>query len=396
MAQPRGFEIPGEPNKVYQLLRNLYGTHQAGALWQKLLNEKLTGIGLKATGADPCVYYRSSDGAMAAMHVDDMLSVVPKETRSGGSGRESMVAEIGNLFKVADNTDKGRFLGVRITHDEDRGVVQMSQREYFETILARFGLSDCNPAVTPLAPGCVLSKEDCPDVETAEGRQRAATIAKWDYQGMVGCLMWAMLATRPDIAYAVQTLSKYMKNPGEAHCVAAKHCLRYIAGTRDKGITYRRGDITPWGYTDADWGSSPDDRRSVSGFVFLMAGGAVSWSSKRQPTVALSTAEAEYMAASHGAKEAMWLRRLVADTGGELNSVRVLGDNQGAIALTKNPVFHARTKHIDIHHHFVRERVSEGSVVAEYVPTGENIADAMTKALPRPAFTKCRAAMGVE
>lgn len=155
---------------------------------------------------------------------------------------------------------------------------------------------DCNPAVTPLTPSCVLSKGNCPDLEMAEGRQHAATVGKADYQGMVGCLMWVMLATRLDIMYAIQMLSKFMKNLGEAHCAVAKHCLRYLAGTRDKGITYQRGETALVGYTDTNWGATPDNHRLVSGFIFLMAGGAVSWSSKRQPTVALSTAEAEYTA----------------------------------------------------------------------------------------------------
>lgn len=165
------------------------GLHEAGALWQRLFNETLLGISLSSTSANPCVYYRPTDGAMAAIHVDNMLAVVNTKTPEGGDGRRAFVNEIGDLFKVVDNTEKHQFLGVGISHDEEKGAVRLSQYDYITTILLRFGLQGCNPALTPLAPGCSLSKDDCPDLETDEGRGPAKTIAKLDYRSMVGSLM---------------------------------------------------------------------------------------------------------------------------------------------------------------------------------------------------------------
>lgn len=389
MRQPRGHEVAGEENKVCLLRRNLYGTHEAGRTWNNMANDVLSTIGLIATSADGCAYHRHDKGGrtLSCIHVDDMLSVV-----DGPREAERLVKELGSRFEVRDETASMRYLGVQIEHDQKSGTVKISQPKYIDEMLERLGFANIGTASTPMATGLVLSKEDCPTSD-AEIRR----MGKLGYATIVGGVMWAANATRPDIAHAAQALSQFMQNPGEKHYQAAKHLLRYLKATRTMGITYRRSAaLLPDGYSDSDWASDVDTRRSTSGYVFRMAGGAVSWSSKKQPTVALSSTESEYMASTHSVKEAVWLTKLLRETGHvDLGTMTIYGDNQGALALARNPVFHSRTKHIDIQHHFVREQVEAGSVHLEYVPTGDNLADILTKSLARPAFEKLRGLLGV-
>jgi hypothetical protein len=212
--------------------------------------------------------------------------------------------------------------------------------------------------------------------------------------------MYAMLGTRPDLAFAVSVISRFSSNPTNAHWSAVKRVFRYIASTLDMGLVFR-GELQPLeGYTDSDWAGDQDTRRSTSGYVFNLGSAAVSWSSKRQPTVALSTCEAEYVGQKNAAKEAVWLQRFLKqidpnqDPG--LGATIIYGDNQGAIALAKNAQYHGRTKHIDADVHFVRECVADGRVDLRYVPTTEQVADGLTKPLCRDKFVAFRKAVGVE
>jgi len=196
----------------------------------------------------------------------------------------------------------------------------------------------------------------------------------------------------------VSTLAQFSGNPGKAHFEAIKRVLRYLKGTASFGLVFggSGNDLDLVGWTDSDWAQDPDSRRSVGGFVFDVAGGSVSWSSKKQPTVALSTVEAEYIAASNATKEPIWLRTLLGDLGftqGQATTIHA--DNQGCIALSRNPVAHSRAKHIDIRHHFIRERVASSEIDLKFCPTREMVGDIFTKALPREAFERCRVALGV-
>jgi hypothetical protein len=217
--------------------------------------------------------------------------------------------------------------------------------------------------------------------------------------------MYAMLGTRPDIAFAVASLSQFSSNPGQTHWAAVKHVLRYLRGTIDYKLTYgstphadTTGSQLPalHGFCDSDWGADRDDRRSVTGYVFMLGGGAVSWQSKKQHTVALSSVEAEYMASTQATKEALWWRTFLIELGMPDTLTTVIhSDSQGSIALSKNPEHHARSKHIDIRHHFVREQVAAGTVALQYVSTNDMIADVLTKALSKMQHTRLINAMGV-
>jgi hypothetical protein len=209
--------------------------------------------------------------------------------------------------------------------------------------------------------------------------------------------MYAMLATRPDLAFAVGVLSKHSATPGEEHWSALKRAYRYLRKTSDERLTFRgNGEINPRGFVDADWASDNNDRRSITGQVFLMAGGAVSWQSKKQDSVALSSTEAEYMAASSATREALWISTFLNElTIIPIQPISLLIDNQSAISLAKNAVFHSRTKHIAIRYHFIRERVESGEVKLEYVPTNLQVADVLTKPLGREKHERFVEGMGL-
>ncbi|TFY74078.1 hypothetical protein EWM64_g9933 [Hericium alpestre] len=216
------------------------------------------------------------------------------------------------------------------------------------------------------------------------------------YREAVGSLMYAALGTWPDIAYAVTTLSQFMHNPGRTHWEAAKCVIRYLKTTRDEWLTYgedSEGGII--GYSNADWGSN-DHRHSISGFVFLVDGGAVSWSSKKQSVVTLSSTEAEYIAMTHAAKEVLWICAILGEIIGQFDKPTTLFcDNQSAITLAQDNIFHSHTKHISIRYHFICDVVEQEQVDLVYCPTAEMAADIFTKALARPKVEKMRGLVGI-
>jgi hypothetical protein len=217
------------------------------------------------------------------------------------------------------------------------------------------------------------------------------------YQAIVGSLIYAAIGTRPDISQAVGAVSRYCANPSEAHMTAAKRICRYLKGTIDTSLKYEKTDTnTVVAYSDSDWAGDHDDRRSTSGSVFIMAGGAISWNSQKQSTVALSTAEAEYIALSSAVQEALWIRRFLSDLSINVsNPMIIFEDNVGAIAMANNPVNHRRTKHIDIKYHFIREAVQAGHVELVYCSTKLMIADILTKPLARSRFEDLRHELGL-
>ena len=204
---------------------------------------------------------------------------------------------------------------------------------------------------------------------------------------MVGSLLYAAMVTRPDIAYAVQALGRHLQGTTDEHFVAAKRVLRYLKGTKELGLKYGTssgGKPIVVGYADADWASDKETRRSVTGYLFILNGAAISWSSKLQPTVALSSSESEYMAACYAAQEAIYFRRLMRSLGFAQGEPTIIHeDNMGCIGMSENPILHQRSKHIDIRYHFLREAVSNGQVLLTFIPTAEQIADLLTKALPK-------------
>jgi hypothetical protein len=263
---------------------------------------------------------------------------------------------------------------------------------YIETVLDRFGMSESKGVETPMNPGEKMSRKMCPTTEKEKSEMAAVP-----YQSALGSVMYAMLGTRPDIAYAVGVLSRYASNPGKHHWIAMKRLLRYLKQTKTRCLSLGGNKVELVGYSDADWAGDTDDRKSTSGYVFKIGRGAVSWGSKKQATVSLSSTEAEYIAISEATKEAIWLRRLLIDFGAECKAPTIVyEDNQGCILLTRNPEFHARTKHIEIRYHFCLERVESGEIDVKYLDTSKMVADVLTKSLSRLKHEEFIKMMGVE
>jgi len=220
---------------------------------------------------------------------------------------------------------------------------------------------------------------------------------KIPYLTTVGSIMYAATVTWPDIAFAIQHLSQFNCNPGQAHWTAAQCVIRYLYATKTRSLVLGGPDINLTGWVDSDWGACTDTHRSISGYTFSLGSGLVSWSSKKQPTVATSSTKAEYIASCHGAKEAVWMRSLLKCLGyAQAGASRIHCDNVGSNILTRDPSFHARTKHIDIQHHYIRERVDAGDIHYAYIPTRDNIADCLTKSLACPQFHEITMCMGMQ
>jgi hypothetical protein len=253
-------------------------------------------------------------------------------------------------------------------------------------LLSKFGLDDCKPVSIPLATGEKLKKVDGSELAD-EGL----------YRRIVGSLLY-LTATRPDLMYAASLLSRFMTGPTKIHMGAAKRVLRYVQGTLSYGIEYVRDQSTTLiGFCDADWAGSEDDSRSTSGYAFSFGSGVFSWSSVKQNTVALSTAEAEYISASEATAQAIWLRFVLDDFGEmQAEATPLFYDNMSAISMARNPVFHQRTRHINRRYHFIREALQEGVINIQFCRSEEQLADIFTKALPKDRFKQLRLKLGVK
>ncbi|POM80562.1 Integrase catalytic core protein [Phytophthora palmivora] len=283
---------------------------------------------------------------------------------------------------------------MEIDHNLEAGTLMIKQTRYIDDVTERFGQQNAKPVDNPCASGLKLSKEQSPgtDVERTEMRSRP-------YHSLIGCLLYITTCTRPDVAYVVTQLSRFLENPGQQHWKAAIRVLRYLKTTREHGIVYQGGPggVTVEAFSDADWGTNIDDRRSVSGVMVLMGNAPVVFKSKFQRTVALSSAEAEYTALSLCVQEVLWMRAMLKDMGHEQgNATQIWEDNQGAIALAKNAGYNSRTKHVDIKHHFTRENVENGTVLVDYIDTKQQLADLLTKALGTKALKYLREASGIK
>lgn len=386
---PEGFTEESHPEKVWKLKKTLYGLKQSPRCWYLKLHIFLEQAGFIRSNLDHSLYIHPADKVILVVYVDDLLIFSECAEQI-----ESVKEKMNSKFKMTDLGELEWFLGMRILRDRSKKLLWIDQEQYAEKLLEKFGMMDSRPVATPLDPSIRLSNDMCPTTE--EERQEMDSVP---YSSVVGSLMYLMLGTRPDMATTVGTLSRYVSNPGQEHWKAAKRVLRYLRGTTNLSLKFDGNTdnaLTLSVWSDADWGGNHDSRKSTTGYLCLLSGAAISWSSKQQPTVALSTAEAEYMALSATTQETIWLRRLLSDIGINTSSPTIIySDNQGAIALASNPIAHARTKHIDIRHHFVREQVLEETIKVVYCPTNDMVADLLTKGLPSEKHSKFVTEMGM-
>ena len=379
---PEGFE---EDGWVWLLLRALYGLKQSPREWYQTLSKFLISQGFKRLESDHSVFVNYKKKLIVPIYVDDLLLIGPP----GLEDISKLKKALGQRFSMTDLGPCHHYLGMGITRDRVNKTLHLSQESYINKVLTRFGMAACKDSATPMDLGLHL--------EASEGYSATVSQVK-EYQAIVGSLIYLSTQTRPDIAYAVQKLARFNLNPSKAAIGAAKKVLRYLHGTKTLGVTYggARGLV---GYTDADYAGDVTTRRSTGAYLFKLNGGVFSWSSKLQQCIALSSCEAEYMAQTQASKEAIWITRLLKelDLGFNLptSPVSIQADNQGAIALSGDPRFHSRTKHIDVQWHFVREQVEKKAVSFDYCPTNNMAADGLTKPLDRLKFARFIDLMGM-
>jgi hypothetical protein len=389
MEQPPHHEIKERSRYVVKLKKSIYGLKQAGRKWYDSLCRSLAEIGFSRSMADPAVFYIrvGGDVVVLAIHVDDT-------TITGSTAKlvNEFKGRINEKFQITDLGSISWLLGLAIKRDRSMRTLYISQKSYIESIIRRFNLEDAKSLTIPIDPNTSLSKDQCP---TTEEEQK--TMKKVPYREAVGALNWVAVGSRPDISFVVGQLAQFMENPGKIHWEAVKRVLRYLKGTKDLKLIYgSTGDEGLLAFADAD-GANQEHRRAISGFVVLIDGGAVSWMSKKQELITLSTMEAEYVAATHAAKELLWLRRLLGEIFRPLKHPILLNcDNQSAIALTRSDgQFHARTKHIDIRWHFIKFCVDNDTIDISYCPTENMTADIFTKALSAQKVKKFTTALGL-
>ena len=390
MRPPKGVDCP--PGKVLKLKTSLYGLKQSGREWYIEACHGLQGIGLRPTAVEPSIFTLEDKSLILGLYVDDMLILSANE-----ESIERVVKSIKKLWDIKDMGEVKKILGLNIQRDRKRHALTISQASYIEETLEKFNLTNAKPASLPVSDRGTL-------VAMLPNEPQADQSL---YQQAIGRLMWITNSTRFDIAYAVGQLSQHCNKPTIRHWNSVIQVLRYLSGTRqlklqiggdyqDNTGQHAQKDYGPrlHGFCDADYAGDHTDRRSVTGHIFLLNRGPVSWSSTKQRCVATSTTEAEYIALSEASKQGQWLRTLIK----ELNRLRLLeesqavpmhSDNQACITISQDPGGHRRTKHIDIRYHYIRELVAYRKATITYLATQDMIADILTKPLPAQSFKHC-------
>ncbi len=350
---PHGFQPLAGPMKVCRLLKALYGTRQGPIQWEKTFSATLESHGFKCLVSAPSTYYRDTiEGeTIAATHVDDIVSDhVTKGIKSEGDKFEQDIAAHFQ-YKKKDLSKLTNMLGWTIERRD--GFVKISVPKKIDLMLTKYKMKDANPCSTPMTVDALNAFEQ--DKIRLKDKEDATSVT-FPYSSLVGELMWIASNVRPDILFATQILSSYLIKPNEIHITAVKRILRYLLETKELGLVFQDHSEKiprPTGYSDSDFASDPKDRKSFTGYAFLVNGAAVSWKCRKQTVVALSTQEAEYLALSHAAREAIWFRHIYQETNRPFDDmpIHLYCDNLGATKMSKDPIFRSKTKHIDIAAH---------------------------------------------
>ena len=375
MRQPEGYHTGG-PNMVFRLRKSLYGLKQAARQWSKKLRGVLEGIGYSRLRSDNSIYIYSKGDikVLVPVFIDDITLVSKSD-----AAMALAVSELSKHFKLRDLGSTTLLLGIQVKQDASTGSISLSQEHYINELFERFNMTEANPLPTPLSPGSELSN-------IVPSLEEQAEMRSIPYLSAVGALQYLATMTRPDIAYAVSYLGRFNCNPAPAHWLAVKHLFRYLRGTADYKLVYRPGidgELFTT-YSDASHGGCKATGRSTGGYVTLVSGAAVGWSSKRQPFVTLSSTEAEYIAAVEAGKEIKWTRNILSEFGFPVTLASTLYvDNKSGINVAKNPEHHGRMKQLDLRFYWLRDAVEEGIIDPIYVSTHEQVADILTKAVTK-------------
>ncbi|GJV14320.1 retrotransposon protein, putative, ty1-copia subclass [Tanacetum coccineum] len=333
MEQPEGYVNPKYPNRVCKLQRSIYGLKQASRQWNKRFDEEIKKFGFTQNRDEPCVYRKASGSNVVflILYVDDILIMGNNIPRL-----KEVKDYLGKCFSMKDLGEAAYILGIKIYRDRSKRLIGLSQSAYIDKILKKFNMHNSKKGYLPMEVKHELSNEMC-----ASTPEEVAYMKKVPYASAVGSIMYAVRCTRPDVAFAQNLVSRYQQNPGKLHWVAVKHILKYLRNTRDMFLVYGGKpdtELNVTGFCDASWQCDKDDTKSQTGYVFVVNGGAVDWKSKKQTTIAMSATQAEYMAASEAAMEAVWIRKFVGDLGvmpSIKEPINMYCDNSAAIIFAK-------------------------------------------------------------
>ncbi|KAD5961709.1 hypothetical protein E3N88_13182 [Mikania micrantha] len=346
MKQPEGFVLPGNEHKVCKLVKSLYGLKQAPKQWHQKFDDVVLSSGYVLNQSDKCVYSKF------------------------------------------DNSDMGEaevILGIRIKH-ENNGIC-ITQSHYIEKISKKFNFQDCFSSSTPMDPNIKLLPN------------KGVAVSQLEYSRVIGSLMYAMISTRPDIAFAVGKLSRYTSNPSSNYWQALNRVLRYLKGTMNYGLNYTRFPSILEGYSDASWITNMEDHSSTSGWVFLLGGGAISWASKKQTCITHSTMESEFVALAATGKEAEWLKNLIYEIPlwpKPISPISIRCDSVATLAKAYNQVYNGKSRHLGVRHNMIRDLITNGVISLEFVKTQQNLADHLTKGFCRDLVHKSAKGMGLK
>jgi hypothetical protein len=362
MQVPQGFKEAGQ---ICQLEKALYGLKQSPRMWNKKITKYLNSEGFVQSTADPCLFIKKFEDriALIACYVDDCLLIGSNEDI------KSIKDTLTSQFKMKDLGEVKSLIGIQVERNEESTYVHQINK--IQELLKKFDMQDCRGVDTPLPP----KLEQIKPAETQPMKDATK------YREAVGALNYLAVCTRPDISYAVSQVSKKMQNPSEEDWSLVKRILRYLKKTEQAKLVYQTKGQALEGYSDASYAPNSEDRKSVSGYAFKMNGAAISWKSKKQPIVSLSSMEAEYIALTSTMKEAIWLIKIQNDLKVKRTKMKIYEDNQSTIKTAKNEIHTERSKHIDVRYHFVREQLQKEIVEVEYCPTEDMTADIMTKSL---------------
>lgn len=381
VEQPRGYEKKGNEHLVYKLHKALYGLKQAPRAWFSRIEAHFIKEGFQKCPTEQTLFTKLGEGGkilIVCIYVDDLIFT---------GNDDFMVADFkSSMLREFDMSDLGRmrfFLGIEVLQ-RDEGIY-ICQRKYALDVLKRFGMEKSNAVCNPIVPGFKIHRDE-----------DGVKVDETYYKQIVGSLMY-LTATRPDMMFVVSLISRYMARPTELHMQAAKRALRYLKGTVNLGIFYKKGGTEELlAFTDSDYAGDAEDSKSTSGYVFLLSNGAISWSSRKQSIVTLSTTEAEFVAAAGCACQTVWMRGILEELGHlQQGSTTIMCDNSSTIKLSKNPVFHGRSKHIRVRFHFLRDLTKDGTVELMHCGTQDQLADILTKPLKLDAFVKLREQLGM-
>ncbi|RVW23075.1 hypothetical protein VitviT2T_005480 [Vitis vinifera] len=382
MKQPEGFPSSDGEQLVCKLKKSIYSLKQASRKWYLKFHNINSSFGFEENVMDQCIYLKVSGSKICflVLYMDDILLA----TNDKGFLYE-VKQFLSKNFNMKDMGEASYVIGIKIHRDRFQGILGLSQETYINKVLERFWMKNCSLSVSPIVKSNRFNLDQCPknDLE----REQMKNIP---YASAVGSLMYAQVCTRPDIAFAVGMLGRYQSNPGKDHWKAAKKVMRYLQGTKDYKLMYRRtSNLEVVGYSDSDFAGCVDSRKSTSGYIFILAGGAISWRSVKQTMTATSTMEAEFISCFETTSHGVWLTSFIFGLrvmDSISRSLSIYCDNSVVVFMAKNNKTGSRSKHIDIKYLAISERVKEKKVVIEHISTELMIVDPLTKGMPPLKF----------